>query len=314
MSNRRKKARMMSESDFDDDIVTLRFIMNGKEAGLLIGKGGETIKNLRKSSDAIINISDNTSRERLVSLTGPVNSVIHAFKLIIERFEEDYYSRSSPEDMVFQLLVPSAQCGSLIGRSGSTIKYIREKSGAHIMIDSDPMPQSSERMVHISGSASSVIGCMKSICDTMVQNPVSCHIDPYYPENSPMNKKSNRPVRNHRYDRDSYERRDQGRPLLRSPLPRRRKRSDDFLDEFMTETMSIPSQFAGSLIGRRGAKINEIRTKSEASIKIADAREGSSERIVTISGNPEAVGMAQFLIKSRVKFEEKKAKNENALS
>lgn len=30
MSDRRKKARMMSESDFDDDIVTLRFIMNGK--------------------------------------------------------------------------------------------------------------------------------------------------------------------------------------------------------------------------------------------------------------------------------------------
>lgn len=30
MSDRRKKARMMSDSDRDDDILTLRFLMNGK--------------------------------------------------------------------------------------------------------------------------------------------------------------------------------------------------------------------------------------------------------------------------------------------
>ena len=30
MSDRRKKARMMSESDRDEDILTLRFLMNGK--------------------------------------------------------------------------------------------------------------------------------------------------------------------------------------------------------------------------------------------------------------------------------------------
>jgi hypothetical protein len=41
------------------------------------------------------------------------------------------------------------------------------------------------------------------------------------------------------------------------------------------------------------------RNKSGASIKIADETGSSGERIVTISGNPEAVGMAQFLIKTR---------------
>ena len=30
MSDRRKKARMMSDSERDDDILTLRFLMNGK--------------------------------------------------------------------------------------------------------------------------------------------------------------------------------------------------------------------------------------------------------------------------------------------
>ena len=42
-----------------------------------------------------------------------------------------------------------------------------------------------------------------------------------------------------------------------------------------------------------------FRNKSGAAIKIADETGGSGERIVTISGNPEAVGMAQFLIKTR---------------
>ena len=79
----------------------------------------------------------------------------------------------------------------------------------------------------------------------------------------------------------------------------------------MTETMPIPSRYAGGVIGKRGFKISEIRNKSGASIKIADETGSSGERIVTISGSPEAVGMAQFLIKTRVKYEEARSSDKD---
>ncbi|XP_028397276.1 poly(rC)-binding protein 3-like [Dendronephthya gigantea] len=307
MSDRRKKARMMSESDRDDEILTLRFLMNGKEAGTLIGKGGQTIQNLRKSSDAIINISDNASKERVVSVTGAVNNIMSAFKLIVTTIEENLLNndRSSYTPLTFQLMVPSGQCGSLIGSGGSKIKLIREKSGAHIQIATDPLPMSTERMITLSGKPENINLCMKSLCEIMVEYPVRGHVDPYYPQNYHSNRPS-RSERDYSETRDHYERgREPSRYSSRNSSSRRRKRSEDY-DEYMTETMAIPSRYAGGVIGKRGTKISEIRSKSGAAIKIADETDGSGERIVTISGNPEAVGMAQFLIKTRVKYEEKR--------
>lgn len=57
-------------------------------------------------------------------------------------------------------------------------------------------------------------------------------------------------------------------------------------------------QLIGSIIGRQGNKINEIRQVSGAQIKIGGQPEGSSERRVTISGAPLAVGLARYLITS----------------
>lgn len=57
-------------------------------------------------------------------------------------------------------------------------------------------------------------------------------------------------------------------------------------------------QLIGSIIGRQGNKINEIRQVSGAQIKIGGPTEGSSERQVTISGAPLAMGVARCLITS----------------
>ncbi|XP_078192649.1 poly(rC)-binding protein 2 isoform X11 [Callithrix jacchus] len=52
----------------------------------------------------------------------------------------------------------------------------------------------------------------------------------------------------------------------------------------------------GCIIGRQGAKINEIRQMSGAQIKIANPVEGSTDRQVTITGSAASISLAQYLI------------------
>ncbi len=81
--------------------------------------------------------------------------------------------------------------------------------------------------------------------------------------------------------------------------------------------ITIANDLIGCIIGRGGQKISEIRLKlivkfqwrssvnifsrqaSGANIKIADLDEGSQDRHVTISGTPEQIQLAEFLINSR---------------
>ena len=58
-------------------------------------------------------------------------------------------------------------------------------------------------------------------------------------------------------------------------------------------------QLIGCVIGKKGAKIHEIRMMSGATIKIANNEGDMIDRLVTITGTPEAVSLAQYLINSR---------------
>jgi len=70
-----------------------------------------------------------------------------------------------------------------------------------------------------------------------------------------------------------------------------------------TQQMRIPNDLIGCVIGRKGSKIHEIRVSSGAQIKIAGNEGENQDRLVTITGTPEAVGMAQYLINSRIHSE-----------
>ncbi|CAL8400867.1 unnamed protein product [Arctogadus glacialis] len=65
-----------------------------------------------------------------------------------------------------------------------------------------------------------------------------------------------------------------------------------------SQELLIPNDLIGSIIGRQGTKINEIRQVSGAQIKIGSQMDSSSDRHVTISGTPVAINLAQYLITS----------------
>lgn len=69
-----------------------------------------------------------------------------------------------------------------------------------------------------------------------------------------------------------------------------------------THEMTVPNELIGCIIGKGGTKIAEIRQISGAMIRISncDEREnGVTDRTITISGSPDAVALAQYLINMR---------------
>ncbi|XP_076175410.1 poly(rC)-binding protein mub isoform X1 [Ptiloglossa arizonensis] len=176
----------------DDPSVTLtiRLIMQGKEVGSIIGKKGEIVKRFREESGAKINISDGSCPERIVTVTGPTNSIFKAFTLICKKFEEWCSQFNDIQGGVgvprppitLRLIVPASQCGSLIGKGGSKIKEIREVTGASIQVASEMLPNSTERAVTISGTSEAITQCIYHICCVMLESPPKGATIPYRPK------------------------------------------------------------------------------------------------------------------------------------
>ncbi|KRK05397.1 uncharacterized protein Dyak_GE27819 [Drosophila yakuba] len=81
-----------------------------------------------------------------------------------------------------RLIVPASQCGSLIGKSGSKIKEIRQTTGCSIQVASEMLPNSTERAVTLSGSAEQITQCIYQICLVMLESPPRGATIPYRPK------------------------------------------------------------------------------------------------------------------------------------
>ncbi|XP_059615748.1 poly(rC)-binding protein 3 isoform X1 [Phlebotomus argentipes] len=70
--------------------------------------------------------------------------------------------------------------------------------------------------------------------------------------------------------------------------------------------MTVPNDLIGCIIGKGGTKIAEIRQISGAMIRISNCEEregGNTDRTITISGNPDSVALAQYLINMSVELQ-----------
>lgn len=68
----------------------------------------------------------------------------------------------------------------------------------------------------------------------------------------------------------------------------------------LTQQIYIPNDMVGAIIGKGGAKINEIRQLSGSVIKINEPQDNSNERLVTITGTQECNQMALYMLYQRL--------------
>ncbi|KAM6038787.1 poly(rC)-binding protein 2 isoform X9 [Grus americana] len=311
--------------------LTIRLLMHGKEVGSIIGKKGESVKKMREESGARINISEGNCPERIITLAGPTNAIFKAFAMIIDKLEEDISSSmtnstaASRPPVTLRLVVPASQCGSLIGKGGCKIKEIRESTGAQVQVAGDMLPNSTERAITIAGIPQSIIECVKQICVVMLESPPKGVTIPYRPKpsSSPVifaggqaytiqgqyaipqpdltklhqlaMQQSHFPMSHGNTGFSGIE--------SSSPEVKGYWAGLDASAQTTSHELTIPNDLIGCIIGRQGAKINEIRQMSGAQIKIANPVEGSTDRQVTITGSAASISLAQYLINVRLSSE-----------
>ncbi|KAK1786579.1 hypothetical protein P4O66_003026 [Electrophorus voltai] len=306
--------------------LTIRLLMHGKEVGSIIGKSG-----------ARINISEGNCPERIITLAGPTTAIFKAFSMIIDKLEEDISSSmsnstaTSKPPVTLRIVVPASQCGSLIGKGGCKIKEIRESTGAQVQVAGDMLPNSTERAITIAGTPLSIIECVKQICVVMLEDNCSLDISifflcrPRFPQSPPKGvtipyrpKPSGSPVifaggqayavqGQHAIPQPDLTKLHQ-LAMQQSPFPLAPSGQGftagmDATAQTGSHELTIPNDLIGCIIGRQGAKINEIRQMSGAQIKIANPVEGSSDRQVTITGSPASISLAEYLINARLSSE-----------
>uniref|UniRef100_A0A8C7H292 Poly(rC) binding protein 2 n=3 Tax=Oncorhynchus TaxID=8016 RepID=A0A8C7H292_ONCKI len=278
--------------------LTIRLLMHGK-----VSKG-ESVKKMREESGARINISEGNCPERIITLAGPTTAIFKAFSMIIEKLEEDISSSmtnstaTSQPPVTLRIVVPASQCGSLIGKGGCKIKEIRESTGAQVQVAGDMLPNSTERAITIAGTPQSIIECVKQICVVMLESPPKGVTIPYRPKpsGSPVIFAGGQLTKLHQLAM-------QQSPFPIAPNNQGFQAGMDASAQTGSHELTIPNDLIGCIIGRQGAKINEIRQMSGAQIKIANPVEGSSDRQVTITGSPASISLAEYLINARLSSE-----------
>ncbi|XP_010424478.1 PREDICTED: far upstream element-binding protein 2 [Camelina sativa] len=187
--------------------TTRRIDVPSSKVGILIGKGGETIRHLQFNSGAKIQIlrdseADPNSALRPVEIIGTVVCIENAEKLIsaviaeaeaggspalVARRHPATHAIGIPEQI--EIKVPNDKVGLIIGRGGETIKNMQTRSGARIQL----IPQHAEgdgekeRTVRISGDKRQIDIATDMIKEVMYQDarpsPYAggCNQPPYRP-------------------------------------------------------------------------------------------------------------------------------------
>ncbi|XP_033507887.1 heterogeneous nuclear ribonucleoprotein K isoform X3 [Epinephelus lanceolatus] len=374
-----------------DEMVELRILLQSKNAGAVIGKGGKNIKALRTDYNASVSVPDSSGPERILSISADIETVGEILLKIIPTLEEYQQYNGMDFDCELRLLIHQSLAGSIIGVKGAKIKELRENTKTSIKLFQECCPQSTDRVVLVGGKTERVVECIKTMLELIAEAPIKGRAQPYDPnfydetyeyggftvmfeergggrrpmggfsmrgggrssggdrgfDRMPSSRGGRGPMPPSRRDYDEMSPR-RGPPPHPSRVSRgsgrgrnmpmghphragdRRGRPDRYNDNMsgggydnssswdsyqsggrgsysdmggpvITTQVTIPKDLAGSIIGKGGQRIKQIRNESGASIKIDEPLEGSEDRIITIIGTQDQIQNAQYLLQNSVK-------------
>jgi len=163
--------------------VELRILLASKNAGAIIGKGGANIKRLRNDYKASVTVPDSNGPERILTIGANLGTACEILLDVIPSLEDYQHHKNLDFDCDIRMLVHQSQAGCIIGRAGFKIKELREQTGANIKVYSQCAPQSTERVVQITGKPEVVSNCVFVIHDLLQSAPPKGFSSPYDPHN-----------------------------------------------------------------------------------------------------------------------------------
>ncbi|KAI0780427.1 hypothetical protein BD413DRAFT_600053 [Trametes elegans] len=297
--------------------IHMRCLIVTQDASIIIGKGGSHVNEIREKSGARVVVSESIpgNPERVLNVSGPLDAVSKAFGLIVRRINDEPFDKPSvpgSRAVTIKFMIPNSRMGSVIGKGGTKIKEIQEASGARLNASETMLPGSTERLLSVSGVADAIHIATYYIGNILIEaneRMPTTHNSSYRPTSysSSSSTRSRQPYTGSSYvtgytQQNPY-------PVAPGAAPA----------QLQTQQIYIPNDLVGCIIGKGGAKINEIRQMSASQIKImepgavgvgmngAPAPAGSEgERLVVITGQPANIQMAVQLLYSRLEQEKQK--------
>ncbi|NWU01172.1 PCBP2 protein, partial [Urocynchramus pylzowi] len=248
--------------------VTLRLVVPASQCGSLIGKGGCKIKEIRESTGAQVQVAGDmlpNSTERAITIAGIPQSIIECVKQICVVMLE-----SPPK--------------------GVTIPYRPKPSSSPVIFagGQDRYSSGSASYPHTAPSM-----CLNSDLEGPPQEAYTIQGQYAIPQpdltklHQLAMQQSHFPMS---HGNTGFSGIDSSSPEVKGYW------GLDASAQTTSHELTIPNDLIGCIIGRQGAKINEIRQMSGAQIKIANPVEGSTDRQVTITGSAASISLAQYLI------------------
>ncbi|XP_041370664.1 heterogeneous nuclear ribonucleoprotein K-like isoform X2 [Gigantopelta aegis] len=163
--------------------VELRILLQSKNAGAIIGKGGSNIKRLRNDYKASVTVPDSDGPERILTIATDLGTVLEVLLEVIPMLEDYKHNDDLDFECELRMLVHQSQAGCIIGRAGFKIKELREKTGANIRVFSQCCPNSTDRIVLIQAKPRTAVGCVEEIFELLQSAPPKGPQQPYDPNN-----------------------------------------------------------------------------------------------------------------------------------
>lgn len=123
----------------------------GPKVGLIIGKGGETIKQLQERSGTrmvVVQDGPQQENEKPLRIYGDAQKVEHAKQLVYDLIAE--------KEMEVSVAVPRSAVGVVIGKNGEMIKKIQNETGARVQFQQGRDDNPEERMCALTGTMTQI--------------------------------------------------------------------------------------------------------------------------------------------------------------
>ncbi|KAM7043465.1 insulin-like growth factor 2 mRNA-binding protein 2 isoform 2-T2 [Acridotheres tristis] len=311
----------------------LRMLVPTQFVGAIIGKEGLTIKNLTKQTQSKVDIhrKENAgAAEKPITIHATPEGCSEACRMILDIMQKEADETKSAEEIPLKILAHNSLVGRLIGKEGRNLKKIEQDTGTKITISplQDLTIYNPERTITVKGSteacSNAEVEIMKKLREAYESDVVAVNqqanlipglnlsalgifstglsmlpstpgargaaaATPYHP----FAQSGRRRTGSSAYLSSLYGAPPAGTFPHQHPLP-----------EQEVVNLFIPTQAVGAIIGKKGQHIKQLARFAGASIKIAPA-EGpdASERMVIITGPPEAQFKAQGRIFGKLKEE-----------
>ncbi|KAI9884765.1 MAG: hypothetical protein M1823_003439 [Watsoniomyces obsoletus] len=314
----------------DDDIETLPIDSN--LVGLIIGRQGENLRRVEADSGCRVQFitgPENSGPTRTCKLTGSrqarMNAKNELHRIIEEngrpgssggppmdrdrdrgdRGDRDRRGTHQPalrdgEDSV-QIMVPDRTVGLIIGRGGETIRDLEERSKCHVNVVGESKAVNGLRPVNLIGSVQAANKAKELIME-IVESDAKVHAAQ---EAQARNAAAATAGRDHDHDRGRPQERERERetPVMsgRGGGGQHDQGRRGGSRERINDTMRVPSDSVGMIIGKGGENIKEMQNMTGCKINVSQfSAPGEMDREVGLVGTRDAIERAKMVIEDKV--------------